>query len=66
VNLVLLEKGVIKTQPDIVKVLFEHLVKYTFFLLAFTALFATYQNDSGYCIIEVQNNNLFGINEYTL
>jgi len=45
---VLLANGVIKAQPDIVKVLFEHFVKYTFFLLAFTALLATNQNDSGY------------------
>jgi hypothetical protein len=63
VNLVLLENGVIKAHPDIVNVLFEHFVKYTFFLLAFTALFATYQNDSGYSIIEFHINNLLGINE---
>jgi hypothetical protein len=37
-----------KAQPDIVNVLLEHLVKYTFLRLALTALFATYQNDSGY------------------
>ena len=41
----LLEKGVIKTQPDIVNVRLEHLVKYTFLRLAFTALLAMYQKD---------------------
>jgi len=44
---VLEENGVIKVQPLMVNVRFAHLVKYTFLRLALTALFATYQNDSG-------------------
>jgi hypothetical protein len=43
---VLDENGVIKAQPDKVKVRFENLVKYTFFRRAFITLLAAYQNDS--------------------
>jgi len=41
------ENGVIKVQPAVTKVLFEHFVKYSFFLPALTTLDAAYQNDSG-------------------
>jgi len=40
------EKGVIKVQPATVKVLFEHLVKYTFLLLALETFSAAYQKFS--------------------
>jgi len=60
------EKGVMNVQPLIVNVLLGHLVKKTFFLLAFTALFAEYQNDSGYLNINGQDINLLGTNDQIL
>jgi hypothetical protein len=47
VYFVLEENGVMKVQPAVVSVLFEHLVKKTFFLLDLTTRLAAYQNDSG-------------------
>jgi len=63
VYFVFAENGVIKVQPLIVKVLLEHFVKYTFFLLALTALFAEYQNDSGMLSTNGHDNNFDGTKE---
>jgi len=58
VYLVLDENGVINVQPAVVKVLFEHFVKYIFFLLIFETLLAIYQKDSGYFITLDQKKKL--------
>jgi len=47
VYLIFDEKGVIKVQPAVVKVLLEHFVKYSLRRLLFIILSAVYQNDSG-------------------
>jgi hypothetical protein len=47
VYLIFDEKGVIKVHPAVVKVLLEHLVKYTFLRLTLLIRLTTYQKDSG-------------------
>jgi hypothetical protein len=59
------ENGVIKVQPDNVKVLLEHFVTYIFLRLILETRLATYQKDSGYLIVSNQKKNFKGTNEKT-
>jgi len=66
VNLGFEEKGVIKVQPDIVKIELEHLVKKIFFFLIFIVFKDVYQKEFGYKLISTQFKYFNGINVYTL
>jgi len=57
------DKGVIKVQPDVVKTLFEHFVKYTLRLLLEDTLSAKYQKLSGKIIADSIKNNFKGLKE---
>jgi hypothetical protein len=55
------EKGVIKVQPDIVKIEFEHLIKKSFFFFNLTKFNALYHKLLEYITISLLNQCHFGV-----